>query len=439
MPYSYDPVVAALVRVVDVMWPQVFAAVASTGPMADVEPIAHLFRERQQNPDYAYAALAISRDPRLAALLGPNGAGTFIRFDDGFGFRIQEATQVPEELVRAAARIAVAQDAADTTRSLIDTLRCLLPDVRRLVAGESVDVRVITAFEGIGVESGRAVHTPWGIMRAPSPFELRLHPFGEEEMPSAILETTAPIRMRLGEECNDGFMASGRIHNIQNDIDPLRLAVNLAFGRGTPVRWLWQTTLAPLVGMGRFRGPPPVARLGPGPPRDPMTNEEAIELHAWADRVAKRNDAALAVATRRTLSAMSERTFSAEDALIDAVIAWENLVGHGAPAEMTFRVTSALAILLEPDAHKRPPLRRELSKIYTLRSKVAHGSVVSVDDKLAEMRDRAIDVAIEAFRVLFHSHPSLISDRDRGMKLILGMTSASSEDQATDSARRQQG
>jgi hypothetical protein len=170
-----------------------------------------------------------------------------------------------------------------------------------------------------------------------------------------------------------------------------------------------------------------------------MTKEEAVELHAWADRVGKRNDAALAVATRRTLSAMSERTFSAEDALIDAVIAWENLVGHGAPAEMTFRVTSALAILLEPDARKRPSLRRELSKIYTLRSKVAHGSVVSVDDKLAEMRDRAIDVAIDAFRVLFHNHPSLISDRDRGMKLILGMTSASSEDQATDSSRRQQG
>ena len=169
MPYSYDPVVAALARVVDVMWPQVFDAVASTGPMADVEPIAHLFRERQQNPDYAYAAVAISRDPRLAPLLGPNGAGTFIRFDDGFGFRIQEAAQVPEELVRAAARIAAAQDAAETTRSLIDTLRCLLPDVRRLVAGESVDVRVLTAFEGIGIESGRTVQTPWGIMRAPSP------------------------------------------------------------------------------------------------------------------------------------------------------------------------------------------------------------------------------------------------------------------------------
>ena len=102
---------------------------------------------------------------------------------------------------------------------------------------------------------------------------------------------------------------------------------------------------------------------------------------------------------------------------------------------MTFRVTSALAILLEPDARKRPSLRSELSKIYTLRSKVAHGSVVSVNDKLAEMRDRAIDVAIEAFRVLFHNHPSLISDRDRGMKLILGMTSASSEDQATAPAR----
>jgi hypothetical protein len=127
---------------------------------------------------------------------------------------------------------------------------------------------------------------------------------------------------------------------------------------------------------------------------------------------------------RRTLSAMSERTFSAEDALIDAVIAWENLVGHGAPAEMTFRVTSALAILLELDARKRPSLRSELSKIYALRSEIAHGSAVSGDDKLAEMRDRALEVAIDAFRALFRDYPWLISDRDRGMKLILGVASA---------------
>ena len=424
MPYAYDPVVAALARIVWEVWPEVFAAVSSTGPMADTEPIAHLLRERQQNPDYAYAAVAISRDSRLAPLLGPDGAGTFVRFDNGFGVRIREATQVPEELVRAAARIVAAQGAPETPKSLIDTLRRLLPNVRRLVAGESVDVQVITAFEGISITSSRTVETTWGTMRAPSPFELRLHPFGEEEIPSAILETTAPIRMRLGEEHNDGFMGSGRIHNIRDEIDPLRLAVTLAFGRGTPVRWLWRTTLEPVTGMGRFRGPPPTARLGPGSPPDPMTKDEEVELHAWADRMAKGNDAALAVAMRRTLSAISERTFSAEDALIDAVIAWENLFGHGAPAEMTFRVTSALAILLEPDASKRPSLRSELGKIYTLRSKVVHGSAVLVDDKLTEMRDRAIDVAIDALRVIYRDYPRLVSDRDRGIKLILGTASA---------------
>lgn len=36
-------------------------------------------------------------------------------------------------------------------------------------------------------------------------------------------------------------------------------------------------------------------------------------------------------------------------------------------------------------------------------------------------KDRAIDVAIEALRGLFETHTSLLSEPERGMRLILGL------------------
>lgn len=114
-----------------------------------------------------------------------------------------------------------------------------------------------------------------------------------------------------------------------------------------------------------------------------LTEEQADGLVAWAERVARFYHPSIAVAMRRTLSAVAERRSSAEDTLRDAVIEWENLFGTGGTSEMTFRVTTALALLLDPDPASRPALRKELSKVYDLRSKVAHGGEVKPKDQLA--------------------------------------------------------
>jgi hypothetical protein len=152
---------------------------------------------------------------------------------------------------------------------------------------------------------------------------------------------------------------------------------------------------------------------------DPLSAEQQAALVEWCQRVGDHYQPSIAIAERRVLSAISERPYSDEDALIDAVIAWENLFGHGSNVEMTFRVTTALGILLEANPTKRGHMAAELRKIYGDRSTVAHGSQLSDKRDLPAIRDRAIEVAVLAFRSLFRDHPELLADSNRGMRLLL--------------------
>jgi hypothetical protein len=107
------------------------------------------------------------------------------------------------------------------------------------------------------------------------------------------------------------------------------------------------------------------------------------------------------------------------DALIDAVVAWENLVGS-AP-ETTFRVTAALAYLIEPDANARLERRSELAKLYRARNEIVHGQRAGPKDPNAP--HKAIDVAVEAFRTLLGRRQDLLELRkseDRANKLLMG-------------------
>jgi hypothetical protein len=86
---------------------------------------------------------------------------------------------------------------------------------------------------------------------------------------------------------------------------------------------------------------------------------------------------------------------------------------------VTFRVTTAIALLLEDDVEPRLVLRRRLAKVYGLRSKVVHGVEIPLGTDIQAVSDEAIRVAVEALRALFLKAPKLIADRERGLNLIL--------------------
>jgi hypothetical protein len=106
--------------------------------------------------------------------------------------------------------------------------------------------------------------------------------------------------------------------------------------------------------------------------------------------------------------------------LIDAVTSWESL--FGATPETTFRLTAALSLFLESGYARRIARRKELDRIYQVRSRVVHGE--SVEGELVRrMSEAAIEVAKATLRRIFVDHPwllSLRSSRERADAILLG-------------------
>src|SRR5207253_10145003 len=106
------------------------------------------------------------------------------------------------------------------------------------------------------------------------------------------------------------------------------------------------------------------------------------------------------------------------DALVDAVMVWENLVGTS--SEVTFRVTAALTKLLESDPSKRRAFRKSLAQIYDVRSRLVHGVAVE-QSELSEAAKDAIALAIRALRACYRKGRDWLSlsSTERGDALLL--------------------
>ena len=133
-----------------------------------------------------------------------------------------------------------------------------------------------------------------------------------------------------------------------------------------------------------------------------LSPAEIASLETWLQHVTNADLSHVTIAVDRLLRAIWE--MEATDSLIDAVIAWENLVGTR--SETSFRVTAALAKLVEDDRSKRHTTRKELDKIYNARSRVVHGDPPDAD--LHVHRQGAIATTLEAFRRLIRDRSDLI-------------------------------
>lgn len=108
------------------------------------------------------------------------------------------------------------------------------------------------------------------------------------------------------------------------------------------------------------------------------------------------------------------------DALIDAVVAWENMLGS--ESETTFKVCAALSWLLEPnDPQARRALYARAGKIYNLRSRIVHGAVDDDTPEAMELSREALGLASRAFRCI-HADPKLkdMKSSSRTKRILLG-------------------
>lgn len=366
-------------------------------------------------------AEAIREDPDLA-VFAPDGA--FINTNHGSGWRVQAST-LAGSLVTSAALAVIAKGLPTDDQALFEAeVVSTYESFRRLVRGEVVQTLVLLGYDGLTLRDGVRIDLTWGSLRPAHPLEAVAAPF--VLAPTCVLEVTADLHFQIGEPNQDGRVieapeAVARARHL------LGLAALLGVPRAEPLSPapVWETTMFPAMagrgfsGTGRSISPFHAVSPTPRGGGEALSERGERALAEWAEFVEGRHDPAIDVAIRRIMLALLERR-DAADSLVDAVIALENLFGHGGTTEVVFRVTAAAAHLLERDAAKRAEFRRELGKVYDIRSKVIHGAEITAKDKLADRKERAIETVIDALRMLFAERPQLIADRERGMRLVLG-------------------
>ena len=99
------------------------------------------------------------------------------------------------------------------------------------------------------------------------------------------------------------------------------------------------------------------------------------------------------------------------DSLVDAVIAWENLVEHA--AEPSGSVKFGMSALVGDEG------RKERGEAYNTRSAIVHGERVS-GDKVRSMKTIAVSAAVGAFRSVLRDHPEKIALSSEERVLALG-------------------
>ncbi|MFD8483563.1 hypothetical protein [Kitasatospora sp. NPDC059673] len=151
-----------------------------------------------------------------------------------------------------------------------------------------------------------------------------------------------------------------------------------------------------------------------------LSEEDVAAWQEWYDRLSDPSVAKIELAMTRVLRAIAERR-ELSDVLIDSVIAWENLFGTK-EGEPTFRITSCLAKLLCAPGPERLELRRELGKIYGLRSDIVHGAS-NLEARHQSRCHEALDVAIRAIKILVSERRDILAEKDgalRSAALLLG-------------------
>lgn len=424
LPSSDDPLVNRLLLIARDVWPTFLVPPPSTGPSAFWVSIPlGVFDHDSTIP----AAQAFLGDPNLR-LLYP-GAPSNSRLDrlsteellqiqsfwmstSGRGGTSQLITLLAS-LISNARLWALATRGDGTWLGLCTALPELLACLRTLARGEVARVPRCIAFVGLTVPDEITVDLAMGQLRAPRPSDSP-YLIPREVSATAILTTTYPmqicdVRAWKPSESQELFSEGwDQLHRTQEkaarEIDLVRLATVLASTTDRP----WSLTqvasmaidpTAPGGAMFWEQGQAAVRQAE-------LDRAGADRILDWAATVAAQHPAELDIAMRRILGAAGSRS-DPVDGLVDAVIAWENC--FGTQSETTFRVTAAIACLLEEGSEARLRRQGALKKIYEKRSRIVHGALHLDGENASRIRDQALDVALDCMRHLYTIRTDLLT------------------------------
>ncbi|BDO43061.1 hypothetical protein CELD12_25510 [Cellulomonas sp. NTE-D12] len=369
-------------------------------------------------PALTQAVEALGADPTMEPLLPREG-----EFDPSLstamGGSRQDFRGLVKSLVASALRIMYFDSAEQTHSVLIEQVLRNYESLKRVARGEPISVRIIHGIGGVILPPEARIVTPWGtVTPAPQPVNPVLYGMNAFRPPTTALllrdytTTVAVSRDEFPRPAPDAelFATAQRI----TELLPLSFALAIEGDRHCAPMLTFTTAVQPFTAS---FGATSSGRLGPPWQQTTVEKSDVPAVEDWARRINSRHVENLQVTARRIVSAIAERT-DRSDALVDAVMAWESLVGT--KNETVFRVTAALSKLLATSPSERRSLRRELANTYDIRSRVVHGDVVD-DGKVSLEADNAIEVALSATRALYRRAPEWLTytSNERADRLIL--------------------
>jgi len=438
IPETDDPVVAALLSVARDVWPTLLIPPPRPGPATfwSSMPLGMF-----GHPASLDAAKEFLSDSSLRQLFpkAPTGGGlkaltqeqalqmqSSWMSNSGRGGTHQLFTLLGM-LVTNARLWALVEAGDESWDGLMQALPGVLAAVRRLATGEMTDVPRLIGFLGLSLPEGLAVKLPHGRLLMPRPAD-RTFLLPESESATAVLLTTFALRLvdvrpwEPGDEPHFPRPGWEQVthdnQKIQREIDLTRLAALLS----SPDDRIWSLSeLASLIvdptapgGVSQWTGRKYGVRNAE---LDQAGGDRLLE---WWTTIKQRHPETLDIAMRRAISAAGER-LDPVDGFVDAVVAWENCFGTS--VETMFRVTGAIATLLEPGSAKaRLALQHSLKRAYEKRSRVVHGAIHLSPQEAAELRDSALEIAIKCLRRLYTDRTDLLNlkSEERSTRLMLG-------------------
>jgi hypothetical protein len=359
--------------------------------------------------------VARTRVERLDLALHENPIGRLIKDDvifytsSGMGYGPINAYRVAEcALATAEQRVRALNDRLPET--FIAEAVANLRHMEQLVATGTTEVPVLSGFWNIEITAADELAGPsGGRIRAVRSTDPHIPMAAEATM---VLETTCQVGLSIGRQPPSDAAFWRGVERLSVDEKLISLAGLLADSGPDAELALpmlaWTHIFDPFQPyVGTFKHEPP------GPPTVPFPAHRLAMLEEWLARADQSYDPSIRVAVTRTLSAAADRQLS-DDALIDYVIALENLFG-GPGSALERRISNALASILAATEEEATEVRERSRRVYRARSRLVHGDELSEPDE--HPADEARDLLLDALRALFTTHKHLAADRKARRRL----------------------
>lgn len=303
-------------------------------------------------------------------------------------------------------------DEATFVRAVLDNFE----ELRRAVRGEKVRAYSVAGVAGVSLLEGKQVTTPWGVLRpAHEVRDNHAFMFARPKTTCTLMEERlVPVKFDRAPNPKHKFDQEKQRSSMAKLLFPLACTLSSKDTENPAgLIWTWSTFLLPFQGGFGYSQGMLAPRMQQVTQLDDVI-DTIEELSKTIDAVHSPN---IDIAVTRLVSSVAHRT-DHTDALVDAVMVWENLVGTS--TEVTFRVTATLAKMLEPDPSKRRELRETLANVYNIRSRIIHGGVVDQSD-VSSAAKIAVAIAIKALREFYQRRPDWmsLSSKERANTILL--------------------